>query len=265
MKFSWITDIHLNFMDEHRIRAFADTLKTADSDFVLLTGDISESHLLETHLRLLDAIVSKPIYFVLGNHDFWRSSVARIHERLPKLMNELTFARWMTTSGVVSLGDRTCVIGHEGWYDCQYGDWQGSEFIMADWRAMEDYKGSKTKEDIVVRSRNIAQIALNHFGKVIPQAVMNHDRIIVLTHFPPFEETYVYQGQVGNPHTQPYFTNKSLGDMLLKASEAYPNKQFIVFAGHTHGRVSKQVRHNLVVHVGGAEYNMPEIQKINTL
>ena len=43
---------------------------------MVITGDIAESDSLGTSLMVMDALVGRPIYFVLGNHDFYHGSVA---------------------------------------------------------------------------------------------------------------------------------------------------------------------------------------------
>lgn len=265
MKFAWITDVHLNFMDEPRVKRFLDSVREHDSDVVFCTGDIAEGPSLQHYLTLMDEIIAKPIYYVLGNHDFWDSSVAHTHATYTQFLNGKTFLRWMPKLGVVKLQDKVAVIGHECWYDCGYGNWENSGFIMADWKYQADYRGCRTKQDIVDRSRQMAMSGVQYLAKQLGEAVKDHDKVIILTHFPPFAETHVYRNQPGEAHALPYFTNRLLGEMLLQAAKTFPNKQFIVFAGHTHGRVSKQIQPNLFVHVGGAEYGDPQIQDLQSI
>lgn len=265
MKFAWITDIHLNMVGDLGAKAFLDSVRNHDSDIVFCTGDIAEGSCLQHYLTMMDEIVQKPIFFVLGNHDFWDSSVDHVHNTYTQFLNTKTFLKWMPKQGVVRIADKVAVIGHECWYDCGYGNWENSGFVMADWKYQGDYRGCKTKQDIVDRSRKLAMTGVTYLAKQLGDAVKDHDKVIILTHFPPFAETHVYQNQPGNIFAQPFFTNRLLGEMLLQACKTFPNKQFVVLAGHTHGRVSKQILPNLVVHVGGAEYQYPKIQELQVI
>jgi len=111
-------------------------------------------------------------------------------------------------------------------------------------------------------SRSLAREAVLHVQASIKSAVRYHHNIIVLTHVPPFKESHVYNGKIGDDDAQPWFTSKMMGDMLLDASKAYPSHRFTVLAGHTHGKWSGKITDNLSVNVGGAEYYAPALQQL---
>ncbi|MGA2621512.1 MAG: metallophosphoesterase [Thermoguttaceae bacterium] len=75
MRLAWATDIHLNFLTTMARRRFLESVKE-QAEALVVTGDIAESNSLGQTLMVMDALVGKPIYFVLGNHDFYRGSVA---------------------------------------------------------------------------------------------------------------------------------------------------------------------------------------------
>jgi predicted phosphohydrolase len=260
MRAAWLSDIHLTDIAEDRALAFCEKVREHECDSVFLTGDISESPVLLQHLKLLDANIQKPIYFVLGNHDFWYSSVPHIYNTLPQAISGLNFVRWMTNLGPLRLDDGVCVVGHDGWYDCRAGDVRNSRFIMPEWSKQQDYQGSRTIDDIIEKSQAMSNLSITHFKKVLPDAIARFDKIYILTHVPPFEETHYHGGVQGTPHYQPYFVNKILGELLRTAASLHPRKQFVVLAGHSHGRVSKTILPNLTVHVAGAQHGAPEIQ-----
>jgi hypothetical protein len=90
-------------------------------------------------------------------------------------------------------------------------------------------------------------------------AIKTIKNVIVLSHVPPFKETHVYNGKISDDYAQPWFTSKLLGDMLLDAARSYPNINFTVLAGHTHGKVEVSRLHNLHVKVAGAKYGSPRL------
>ena len=69
MKLMWLTDLHLDEVDEKRRFEFYSRLCNEDCDAVVITGDISDASGLPGHLRELgQTFGSRPVCFVLGNH-----------------------------------------------------------------------------------------------------------------------------------------------------------------------------------------------------
>jgi hypothetical protein len=160
-----------------------------------------------------------------------------------------------------SLTQSTGLVGHDGWYDGYLGDWQNSSFNMTDWTAIHDFLPvNGAKATIVALARKLAHESVLHVQNGIKQAVKYHKNIVVVTHVPPFAEAHVHEGKPGEPGIMPFYTSKMMGDLLMGASKAYPNVNFNVFAGHTHGKVDLKITPNLSVHVGGAEYGSPVLQ-----
>lgn len=261
--YAWATDVHLDFLkgDQRRLIAFAESLVERNPTGILLTGDVSVAHQLVFHLSAVERVVQRPIYFVLGNHDYYGSGIEEMRKSMHQLSNISPFLKYMPTLAYQALSPSTALVGHDGWYDALYGDWQGSKFEMTDWQLIHDFRQvNGDKSTIVSLARKLARDAVLHVQAGIKQAVRYHKHVIVLTHFPPFREAHVHQGRTGDDHAQPWFTSRMMGDMLLDASRAYPNVKFTVLSGHTHGKWSGKIAENLMVHVGGAEYARPVTQ-----
>lgn len=261
--YAWATDIHLDFLqgDQRRLIAFSEKLIEKNPTGVLLTGDISVARELVFHLSAIERVVQRPIYFVLGNHDYYGSNTETIRKNMHELSNMSSFLKYMPTLPYHALTPSTALVGHDGWYDALYGDWQGSSFQMVDWNGIGDFRAvNGNKVTIVSTARKLAHEAITHVQHGIKQAVRYHKNVVILTHFPPFRESHVHKGRVGDDYSQPWFTSKMMGDMLLDASKTFPGINFTVLAGHTHGKWDGQVASNLMVHVGGAEYNEPALQ-----
>ena len=84
-RLAWLTDIHLNFVPESRLDALCRAIRDAGADAVLLGGDIGEAPDVEDYLEDLDARLGLPIYFVLGNHDYYRGAIARVRAGIATL------------------------------------------------------------------------------------------------------------------------------------------------------------------------------------
>src|SRR5436309_7474365 len=87
-RFGWVTDIHLNFLEPEALQAYHDLLRNQKLDGVLISGDIAEAPSVAGFLLGLRRGLGIPIYFVLGNHDYYFSSLQAVHERIRALCAE---------------------------------------------------------------------------------------------------------------------------------------------------------------------------------
>ena len=131
MRLAWLTDIHLNFVDAIRLdELFASVRDRADA--VAISGDIAESRDVCHYLRTIEEIVQKPIYFVLGNHDFYRGSIPQVRRMVAGLASESEYLKYLTAMQVAELTPTTAIIGHDGWADGRLGDFRRSNVILSD-------------------------------------------------------------------------------------------------------------------------------------
>jgi Icc protein len=262
-QYAWVTDTHLDFLkgDDQRLIAFAQSLIAQNPTGIFMTGDISTSKHLIYHLSAIERVVQRPIYFVLGNHDYYGGGTEVIRKVMRELSNTSQFLRYMPTMPYYALSPTTAVVGHDGWYDALYGNWQTSNFDLSDWDQIHDFiPGSGNRATIVTTAKKLAFDGVTHVMNGIKKAVKYHQNIVVLTHVPPFAQSHMYAGKQGDTNALPWFTSKMMGDMLMDASKSFPQTQFTVLCGHTHGVWHGKIANNLSVHVGGAEYNQPRSQ-----
>ena len=125
-RIAWLTDLHLNFVTPGHIDRLCCAVREAGADAVLLGGDIAEAADVADYLQGLDARLGLPLYFVLGNHDFYRGSIARVRAAVQVLGARSPRLRWLAGSGVVGLTPETALVGHDGWADGRYGDYERS-------------------------------------------------------------------------------------------------------------------------------------------
>ena len=262
-KYAWATDVHLDFLrnDANRIIKFAESLIVDNPTGIFLTGDISVANQLVFHLSAIEKVVQRPIYFVLGNHDYYGGEIEKVRKTMRELSNGSAFLRYMPTAPYLTLSPATAVVGHDGWYDALLGDGQSSTFVMNDWSAISEFVPvNGNRSTIIGLARKLAHEGVTHVHNGIKGATRYHKNIVVLTHYPPFAKAHVYQGKQGDDNAMPWFVSKMMGDMLLDAARSFPQHTFTVLAGHTHGKTTYSPMNNLIVHVGGAEYNQPGLQ-----
>jgi len=214
----------------------------------------------------LNALVhrlQRPIFFVLGNHDFYRGSIVTVREAVRHLCSDVPNLHWLPDAGVVPLTDETCLIGADGWGDGRLGDYHNSDVALNDWGLIGEFGGfDEDPEERLAKLHALGEESAAHLGTALPEALRRFRHVVVLTHVPPFREACWHEGHISDDNWLPHFTCKAVGDALLQAMTAAPRQQMTVLCGHTHGGGEAQVLPNLRVLTGDARYGQPVIQQI---
>ena len=77
---AWINDIHLDWLEEPARAAFFATIVSADPQAVLIGGDIAHAVDLAECLEQMAATLKKPVFFVLGNHDYYGGAIGEVRQ-----------------------------------------------------------------------------------------------------------------------------------------------------------------------------------------
>ena len=259
MKLAWLTDIHLNFIDEAAADAFCRNIDHTGADSVLIGGDIAESHDLVFWLRFLEGRLVRPIYFVLGNHDYYGASVSEVHRKMEDLNRSSKWLRWLGEGKSVRLTDNWGLAGTDGWGDARYGDHDRSTIEPADFFEIRDLIGLD-KGALGKRLREFGDREAGQVRKTVPESLERFKNLLFLTHVPPFIESCWYEGKTSDENWAPYFTCKAVGDALLDLMGNRPDRRMTVLCGHTHSPGEARILPNLLVRTGRALYGHPEIQ-----
>jgi len=281
MKIAWATDIHLDFITHpsnpiasaKNLDVFSKLLNKNNPEYIILTGDISIAPHLLDHLIALESRTLVPIYFVLGNHDFWRGDIETVRRTMTRLSSGSERIRYLSAIPYVMLSNDIALIGHDGWYDGLNGNPHDTPFNMNDWYQIADYvsvnkMGSKGPNSpnidaILGVARRQAKKATQHIADGIKSmlAQQKPKKIIIATHVPPFTNP-IDLSKNSPPDLYPWYSSKTMGDMLLSAAKAYSNISFEVFCGHIHTKYEGQITPNLILRSGAAEYAAPNTQGV---
>jgi 3',5'-cyclic AMP phosphodiesterase CpdA len=261
MKLAWLTDIHLNFLSPPDVGAFLRGVAEVPADAVLLGGDIGEADDVARHLDALDTTLQRPVYFVLGNHDFYRGSIAAVRAKVSALCSACPNLHWLPEAGVVPLTGETGLVGHDGWADGRLGNYWGSDVELSDWGLIADLAGLDRRDRLAILHQ-LGDEAAAHLRAVLPDALARFRHVLVLTHVPPFRNACWYRGRVSGDDWLPHMTCKVVGDALADAMTARPDRRMTVLCGHTHGAGEAQILPNLRVLTGGAVYGRPVVQQV---
>ncbi|HUS30286.1 MAG TPA: metallophosphoesterase, partial [Kofleriaceae bacterium] len=205
MRATWLTDVHLNFMRPLALRAFYERVRQERPDCLFVTGDIGEADSVGRFVEELGRIA--PVYYVLGNHDYYRAGIHAVRENLP--------AGWLPAAGPVALTEQTVLLGVDGWGDARCGDLD-SNVQLSDWQLIEDFE--RVRYDRKARVALLQELGTAEafvLGELLARAPASQ-RLVVLTHVPPFPEACVYDGAQSEPAWLPWFTCIATGQLLAE-------------------------------------------------
>lgn len=265
MKLAWLTDIHLNFLDVDGRKKFYKKILAATYDALLISGDIAEAPCLINLLCEMQEQIEKPIYFVLGNHDYYKGTIQEVRAAASHLTKTHSQLFWLPATGIQWLTHETMLVGQDGWADGRLGDYANSRVSINDSRMIVDLFQMKLlgKFQLVEKMQQLADSDAAALNNDLVQAIEQHPKkIIVLTHVPPFKEACLHNGQISGDDWLPYFSSKVMGDLLLTCARNNPSIDFLVLCGHTHSKACYQPLTNLIVKTGEVEYYKPTIQEI---
>lgn len=259
MKILWATDIHLNFVDPVDADIFCYKVAALKPDVVLIGGDIADSTCLDRILLTLEDKIQCSIYFVLGNHDYYDSSISDVREQIQKLTKDSSYLQYLTTTGIVKLTSDSCLIGHDGWADARNGDYTNSTVRLNDYNLIKDLK-DLDKQVRLKKLNELGDEAAFFFREQLEQAVLSFQHILILTHVPPFAEACWHEGNLSSDDFLPHFSCKSVGEVFVEVMSKHPNKNMTILCGHTHSGGIAQVLPNITVRTAGAVYGKPNVQ-----
>lgn len=275
-KFSLVhaTDIHLNFCNEARIKMFCDEVLDVEADAIVITGDIAEATTVIDYLGFLSVNLEKslPIFFVLGNHDYYGGSILEVRNNMKKFFtytedmkkNRAPRLAWLGSSGVIPLTGDTAIVGHDGWYDGQYANWFTSNVWLNDYSSiLELNNASYIKQLLFEKINELSRESAEYVRKNVTKAFdSGYRHVFVATHVSPFRETSTFKGKMSDENWMPHFSSKAMGDVLLNLASSNPEKVITVLSGHSHGGADVSVASNLRVIAGAAKYREPKIGQI---
>lgn len=262
MRATWLTDTHLNFLRPLALQQFYDRVKAEQPEALLVTGDIAES---DSVIRFVDELALQggaPVYFVLGNHDYYRSSIRIVRDQVARGTKHGTY---LPAVDPIQITERTWMLGVDGWGDAQCGDLY-STVQLSDWSRIEDFR--RARGDRAARCEILQRLGANEarlLRERLAAVPASAREVLVLTHVPPFPAACVYGGQQSEPSWLPWFTCIATGEALADYADAHPETQITVLCGHTHGLGVCRPWPNLEIRTGGwppgaEDYGNPVVQ-----
>lgn len=233
-------------------------------DALLIGGDIGEANSVNEFLDEFAASIKVPLYFVLGNHDFYGGSIANVRRSAVEQCASSPSLHWLPATGVVPLTANTALIGHDSWADGRFGDFFGSEVMLNDYILIAELCGLR-KSQRLAKLNDLGDEAALFLEELAIHALARWRDVLVLTHVPPFRESCWHEGKISGEDYLPHFACQAVGYRLAGLMQRHPHNNMTVLCGHTHSPGVAQILDNLTVLTGGAEYGRPELQRILNL
>ena len=235
------------------------SVEELDPEALLVTGDISEAEDVVFQLNRLTESIQKQIFFVLGNHDFYQSSIAKTRRSVIDAARENGLFHYLTDCQPVSLSDSVELVGEDGWGDATQGDYDQSPIRLNDFARIEDfYLHEPSRWKALLKEQG--GFSAKRLQQKLDAVSSETKQILVATHVPPFCESCWYEGRTTDDNWAPFFVCGQVGDVLLEYARQHPDQQLTVLCGHTHHGGIANMRDNLVVHTGAAIYGQPSVE-----
>ena len=221
MRLAWLTDIHLSFCPG-RFQELLDRIDATDPDVVLIGGDVAEA-LDVTGYRERFATLDRPIYFVLGNHDFYHGSIRQVRAAVEDLCRRVENLHYLSSAGVVELTAGAALIGHDGWGDARVGDFDNSDVALNDYRLIEELTGidQQTRKRLL---NALGDEAADHVRSVLPEALERYQQVWFLTNVPPWREACWHEGRNSDADWTPHMACGAVGEALTEIMAEHPDR-----------------------------------------
>lgn len=261
MRVVWLTDIHLNFCSPFAVRAYLDEVAATAPEAVVISGDIGEATDVAHYLRQLADAVDCPVYFVLGNHDFYFGSIHAVRRQMRDVCRECSTLHYLTESGVFPLSPTLGLIGHDGWADGRIGDYDGSFVMLNDYKLIAELAPYDKQRRLGVLN-SLGDAAAACLRESLAESVARFPHTLLVTHVPPMREAAWHEGRWSDDEWAPHFTCKAVGDAILDVMSQHPDRRLTVLCGHTHGEGEHRPLPNVIILTGAAEYRSPAVCRV---
>jgi 3',5'-cyclic AMP phosphodiesterase CpdA len=261
MRLGWLSDIHLNFLDEGSARRFIAGLAGHQADAWVVTGDIGEARSLAGYLRLFSEESPVPTYINLGNHDFYGGAIETTTAALQTVVEAESRLVWLNATGLQLLADQVALVGDDGWADARHGNALTTPVMLNDFYRIADLRGLSRPELIRTLNR-LGDEAAARLAPKLADAARSCRTVVVATHVPPYRQAAWHEGRPSDDDWAPWFTCRAVGEAIDACAQEHPATQFLVLCGHTHGSGSFSPLDNVIVHTAAADYGAPRVQRV---
>ncbi|MEI7902069.1 MAG: metallophosphoesterase [bacterium] len=261
-RIAWLSDIHLDFLNADRRKTFFASIVRCGAEGVVISGDISNARFLGQHLVEMADATGLPVWFTLGNHDYYTSTVGQVRQMISELVSRYPLLHWLPAEGVVALREDVALVGVDSWADGRAGSYWESTLELSDHRLIGDLIALDAVDRLKVMQR-YADEAEAHLRGSLDAALRQFKTVLIASHVPMFYEACRDpMGGFSDERWLPYFAwhqgGMAIGDILRTHLEG----RIIALCGHTHTRIRLKIDERTSIWVATAEYDDPAIEDV---
>lgn len=231
MKWVWLSDMQLHAWDKASRYGLYQQVIDAGASGVWLSGDMFEEHRARVVLLELVKAVGVPTYFVLGNRDYYHSSVREMHARMRYALRRDKRLHWLTHESGRMLTEECALVGVDGWADGRLGSKFEGLAIQEDRHRIHDLYCNymSGKPSLVAKMQAMADQDAVRLERQLLNVFAHHSpkQVFVLSHIPPMLEGVC----CGDFDLLPFCASLALGRVLVKVASAQPEACFKVLCG----------------------------------
>jgi Icc protein len=227
MKLVWLSDLHFEFLPENLVRAFLGQVIVEAPDVVVITGDISNGRMLQLHLELIAKLLPYPVYFELGNHDFYQSDFVQVNAVALEICALHSNLIELGHGEIIPLGKDTALVGHRGWADGRAGIGSRSNVRLNDHQYITDLR--LPSSELFSTLNLLGDQSADYIRTIVPKALEKAQNLFIATHVPPFPEASLYQNKPSDPNFAPHFVNVAMGRAILEMAKGPASVSSISF------------------------------------
>lgn len=234
------------------------------ADGMVITGDISEGDDVVPQLHRIASDINLPIYFVLGNHDFYGSTFQATRQNVIHACRDSSQLHYLTDLSALRVSAGTYLLGEDGWADGTVGNYEESTIHLNDFERIGDFKASGQfawKQKLL----DIGSDSAKRLRSKFEQLPTDTHQVLVLTHAPPFREACWYEGKTTDDNWAPFFVAGQVGNAIMDFCQRRPDCKTTVLCGHTHHAGVAKMTANLEVYTGAASLGRPDIEATITV
>lgn len=265
VKLAWCTDLHLDAAKPEQQAKLIHEIIAEKPDALLVGGDIVNGY---RSLHVVEGIqdyINRPLYYVLGNHDFYHGSIAEIRTVASRHDGNGSTPYYLTGAEPKTLAEGVVLIGHDGWADASEGDFLNSTIELNDYRLIQELKNI-SPEERMRRLQGLGSEAAQAVKVKLCRALKKASHVILLTHTPPFREACRYPGkEQADEVWLPHFVCKAMGAVIMKLMQENEEKKLLILCGHSHAPCDFEPAPNIRCITGGSTLGKPEIRGVITL
>ena len=264
MRLAWTTDLHLNSVPTQAWEQWIQKISSLDTDGLVITGDISEGDDVVRQLQRIASESNLPVYFILGNHDFYESTFQATRQNVIHACRDSGQLHYLTDLAALQVSTGTYLLGEDGWADGTVGNYDESTIHLNDFERIGDFKACGQfawKQKL----NDLGRESAKRLRAKLDQLPADTHQVLVLTHAPPFREACWYEGKTTDDNWAPFFVAGQVGNALMEFCSLRPDCKVTVLCGHTHHAGIAKMAANLGVYTGAAVPGHPNIEATITV